>query len=40
MRTLHVPRIDELLEAVLLYVIVVPAVIAVIVSALIFITDI
>jgi len=39
MRTLHVPRIDELLEAVLLYVIVVPVVIAAIVTALIFVTD-
>jgi len=39
MRTLHLPPFGELIEALVLYVIVVPIVVACIVSALIFIID-
>jgi hypothetical protein len=39
MRILHVPSVDELVDAVVLYVIVVPIVIACIVTAVIFVTD-
>jgi len=39
MRTLHLPPIYELFEAVVLYVIVVPIVVACIISAVIFIAD-
>ncbi len=39
MRTLHLPPINELFEALVLYVIVVPIVVACIVSAVIFIID-
>jgi len=39
MRTIHLPPIDEFFDAIVLYVIVVPVVIACIVTALIFIAD-
>ena len=39
MRTLHLPPVNELIEALVLYVIVVPIVIACIISAVIFIID-
>ena len=39
MRTLHLPPIYELFEAVVLYVIVVPIVVACIITAVIFITE-
>ncbi len=39
MRTLHLPPINELVEALVLYVIVVPIVVACIITAVIFITD-
>jgi hypothetical protein len=39
MRTLHLPPVNELIEALVLYVIVVPIVVACIISAVIFITD-
>jgi len=39
MRSLHLPPIGELFEALVLYVIVVPIVIACIITAVIFITD-
>ena len=39
MRTLHLPPVYELFEALVLYVIVVPIVVACIVSAIIFVTD-
>lgn len=39
MRTLHLPPINELFEALVLYVIVVPIVVACIISAVIFIID-
>jgi hypothetical protein len=39
MRTLHLPPTDELLEALVLYVIVIPIVIACIISAVILIAD-
>ena len=39
MRTLHLPPINDLLEALVLYVIVVPVVLACIVTLVIFMTD-
>ena len=39
MRSLHLPPAGELFEALVLYVIVVPIVVACIISAMIFITD-
>jgi hypothetical protein len=39
MRTLHLPPVDELIEAFMLYVIVVPIVVACIISVVIFIID-
>ena len=39
MRTLHLPPINELFEELVLYVIVVPIVVACIITAVIFITD-
>lgn len=39
MRTLHLPPSNELVEALVLYVIVVPIVVACIITAVIFITD-
>jgi hypothetical protein len=39
MRTLHLPPVNELIEAFVLYVIIVPIVVACIISAVIFIID-
>jgi hypothetical protein len=39
MRTLHLPPIDELFEVLVLYVLVIPIVVACIISAVIIITD-